>query len=373
MRVIAGLLGVLLLLSTTGSILRNLVVPRGLGSVIVHVLWRAGRTILVTLARPARSYEARDTMLAWLAPGVLIATLWCWLGALFVAYGLILYSLSHLHLLDAFREAGSSLFTLGYASGSRLRLSGIDFLAAATGPVVVALQIAYLPTLYGAYNRRETEVTLLRSRAGEPAWGPELLARQGLVATVGQLRTLYESWERLAADLGESHSNYPILLAFRSPARYRSWIVGLVAVMDGAAMHLALAPASAPPEARLVLRAGFTALRDIAEVLHLPYDEDPRPDAPIALTLPEFRAGVARVCQAGFRAERTADEAWPDFAGWRVNYEQIAYALARRLDAVPALWTGPRDWTSEAIPPLRPPHRRPDVPGEPYPGDAALG
>ena len=26
--------------------------------------------------------------------------------------------------------------------------------------------------------------------------------------------------------------------------------------------------------------------------------------------------------------ERTAEEAWPDFRGWRVNYEQTALALA---------------------------------------------
>ena len=31
--------------------------------------------------------------------------------------------------------------------------------------IVVALQIGYLPTLYSAFNRRETEVALLVSRA----------------------------------------------------------------------------------------------------------------------------------------------------------------------------------------------------------------
>ena len=50
-------------------------------------------------------------------------------------------------------------------------------LAAASGLFVIAAQIGYLPTLYGAFNRRETEVTLLGSRAGTPPWGPELLAR----------------------------------------------------------------------------------------------------------------------------------------------------------------------------------------------------
>jgi hypothetical protein len=32
----------------------------------------------------------------------------------------------------------------------------------------------------------------------------------------------------------------------------------------------------------------------------------------------------------------------PVFCGWRINYEQVAYALADHIDAVPALWSGPR-------------------------------
>jgi hypothetical protein len=260
---------------------------------------------------------------------------------------------------NAFREAGSSLFTLGFASGRRTTLSALDFLAAASGPVVIALQIAYLPTLYGAYNRREVEVTLLQSRAGEPAWGPEILARQWLVDTETALPELYLSWERLAAEIGESHSNYPVLLAFRSPQPYRSWIVGLLAVMDAAAMQLALSRKGAPPQARLVLRSGFTALRDIARALRIDFDEDPAPDAPIRLGYPEFEAAVDMVTTAGFPAERLAADAWPHFHGWRVNYEAIGYELCRRGDAVPALWTGPRDFPATPVPPRRPVDRRP--------------
>ncbi|MGW0586124.1 hypothetical protein ACWD25_62120, partial [Streptomyces sp. NPDC002920] len=197
------------------------------------------------------------------------------------------------------------------------------------------------------------------SRAGEPAWGPELLARQWLVDTETALPELYRSWERLAADMGESHATYPVLLAFRSPRPYRNWLVGLVAVMDAAAMHLSLAPHSAPPAARLVLRAGFTALRDIARSIRYPFDSDPSPDALIRLTYDEFEAAVSMLESTGFRAERTPEEAWPHFRGWRVNYETVAYELCRRCDAVPALWTGPRDFPTKPIPPRRPADRQP--------------
>ncbi|MGW0769967.1 hypothetical protein [Streptomyces sp. NPDC002676] len=355
---ISGAAGTLVLIVVMRSIVRTLVVPRGLYSVLVYRLWWGVRRLLCVVASRG-GYRSIDRAQTWLAPLMLIGMLAFWLGGAFAGFGLLLYALSPLSWSSAFREAGSSLFTLGFASGARLRLSLLDFLAAATGPVVIALQIAYLPTLYSAYNRRELEVTLLQSRAGEPAWGPEILARQWLVDTETALPELYRSWERLAADMGESHATYPVLLTFRSPRPYRSWLVGLIAVMDAAALQLALAPRTAPAEARLVLRAGFTALRDIAASVRAPFDSDPAPDAPIELTFAEFEAAVALLEETGFRCERTTQDAWPHFHGWRVNYEAVAYALCRRCDAVPALWTGPRDFPSEPIPPRRPVDRRP--------------
>ncbi|WP_345633243.1 hypothetical protein [Rugosimonospora acidiphila] len=365
MRVGFGVVGGLLLLVTLGSILRNMVVPRGLGSLLTKMVWRVLRRVLLAVSRPFDSYEARDRLLAWLAPLVLVGVLGSWLLSIFCAYGLMMHAVSDLNWPSSFREAGSSLFTLGFASGARSQLNALDFLAAATGPVIIALQIAYLPTLYDAYNRRETEVTLLQARAAEPAWGPELLARQALVGTLDELRGLYENWERLAADIGESHANYPVLLAFRSPRPYRSWIIAMLTVMDAAAMHMALAPTTASmPPARLMLRSSFTALRDIARVVGVRFDPDPHPDTPLRLTFEEFADAVRHVEDAGLRSERTVEDAWAHFRGWRVNYEQVTYELARLVDAVPALWSGDRSWPTRPMPPARPKDRRPGAPAE---------
>ncbi|HZE03072.1 MAG TPA: hypothetical protein VE155_15060 [Pseudonocardiaceae bacterium] len=78
-------------------------------------------------------------------------------------------------------------------------------LAAATGLVVIALQIAYLPALYAAFNPRETEVTLLSARAELPPWGPELLlrTRYGVRVCTDDLPQFYAQWERWAADVAE--------------------------------------------------------------------------------------------------------------------------------------------------------------------------
>jgi hypothetical protein len=242
----------------------------------------------------------------------------------------------------------------------------VTFVAVATGLVVIALQIGYLPTIYGAYNRRETLVNMLESRAGEPAWGVELLAREQLIGSLDSLGPFFNDWERWAADLTESHVNYPWLLSFRSPYPLRSWVVSLLAVLDAAALHLALVPSRAPSAARHCLRTGFLGLRALAGVYRVELPTDPRPDASLALTYEEFSDGLDRLQAVGFPIERSREEAWRHFRGWRVNYEAAAYLLADRLGAVPAPWSGERPSLhlrgDQPMVPLRPRHRSPTTP-----------
>jgi hypothetical protein len=148
-------------------------------------------------------------------------------------------------------------------------------------------------------------------------------------------------------------------MRFRSPQPMSSWLVGLLAVMDSAALLLSLVPSRDRLEPRLALRMGFTALRQMAGAVGIPYTEDPDPDVELQLSFEEFKAGAQRLTDVGFEFERTLDEAWPHFRGWRANYESIAYTLAYATDAVPALWAGPRRWPNQPIAPIRPANRRP--------------
>jgi len=252
------------------------------------------------------------------------------------------------------------LFTVGTAQVGGVHNVAIDIFAGALWVVVVALQIAYLPALYGSYNRRESLVAQLESRSGLPAWGPEILIRHQLVSITDTLPAFYSSWESWSSELAESHTTYPVLLYFRSPEPLYSWIVGLLAVLDAAALHLALAPKSASSNARLCLRMGFTALNRIASSQGWKVDLDPNPDGPIHLTFAEFDAAVADLVNAGFPVERTSEEAWPHFVGWRVNYESSAFRLADLTLAPTAPWSGPRRHLNTSIEsPHRPPHRTP--------------
>ena len=364
--------GLLLVVVTWMSVIGTLIVPRPINSRISRFSGKASITVFHVITRPLRAYRARDRVLAWQAPMSLFIRLLLWVALFEVAYAFMLLPFVDGRIGTAFKESGSALFTLGYAAPARFGSSAIVYIAAFSGLVVVALQIGYLPTLYSAFNRREAEVSLLVSRAGAPSWGPELLARTrfGLTTVDGaaEMGELYETWERWAADVAESHSTYLTLCWLRSPRPMSNWLISLLCVMDAAALQLSLSPSIVPAlRARLIIRMGFTCMNQIAEAIGIPIVENADPDSPIQLTFAEYSEAVAMLQSVGYPVEVTAEQSWPHFRGWRVNYEPVAYALALLVDAPPALWSGTRKWAAEPIPPNRPANRiaadaRPDDP-----------
>jgi hypothetical protein len=363
-RSLAAAAGAGMVLTAGLSVVGTLIVPRPVTSWLTRWVDRVVNWAYQLVAGALASYQRRDRLLATQAAAILISQLGAWLTLSLVGYWLVFWPFVAGGLGQAFTEAGSSLFTLGFSEPTGTVPVGAVFAAAVTGLVIVALQVGYLPTLYAAFNRRETEIALLNARAGVPSWGPELLARTHYalgtgVSTIDTLPDLYARWERWAADVGESHTTYLPLVRFRSPKPLSSWVTALLAVLDSAAMLLALSPESAPEvPARLCLRSGFTCFAAIARAMGTPVPMEPGPDAEISLTYPEFLDAVARLREVDFPIERDPAEAWPEFAGWRVNYERAAYAVAAAVNAVPALWSGPRQPATTPIPPVRPPRGR---------------
>ena len=357
---LAVVVGILLAVAITANIVRTLVIARARRTMLFDAVDEGVDFVFRMLSAPLRTYERKDQLLAAQGAAVVLVQLVTWLLGYELAYALLLVPTVH-WFVTALTEAGSSMFTLGFVYTHGNEPAAVDVVAGATGMIVVALQIAYLPTLYGAFNRRETEVTLLGARAGHPPWGPELLlrTRYGVAVRTDDLPAFYNLWERWAADVAESHSNYPVLVRFRSPNALDSWLVGLLSVMDSAAMLLALRPSQDRIEPRRAIRMGFTAFREIGGALGMSVDLDPDPDSEISLSFEEFAAAVDQLRTVGFPIEREAAEAWPHFRGWRVNYEALAYALAYRTDQVPAPWSGPRRWGTETIPVQRPTLRAP--------------
>jgi hypothetical protein len=365
-RWVAAVVGVLLVMTSASSVIGTLIVPRTATNWLTKHVDRLVNAVYIVVIKPVRDFRLRDRILATHAATLLLCQIIAWLAIFFVGYSLIFWPLVHGGITNAFRLAGPGIWEIGSDLAHGGPQQAILDVAALTGIITVTLQIAYLPTLYSAFNRRENEVALLNDRGGFPAWGPELLARTHYalgsgVSTLNTLPDLYANWERWAADVGESHVTYTPLVWFRSPKPLSSWVTSLLSVLDSAALMLSLNPSTAPTvPARLCLRAGFTCFGDVARAMGFNIPLEPDPDQSISLTYEDFLDAINRLEEVDFVIERKPEDAWPDFVGWRLNYEDAAYAIAQAVDAVPALWSGPRRQPHRApIPPVRPPLGRP--------------
>jgi hypothetical protein len=107
---------------------------------------------------------------------------------------------------------------------------------------------------------------------------------------------------------------------------------------------LTLAAVDIPPDAQasLCLRAGYLALRRVSDFFSIPYNPDPKPDDPITIRREEFEAACDELTRAGVPLHSDRDQAWRDFAGWRVNYDSVLLALAGLVMAPEAPWSSDR-------------------------------
>jgi hypothetical protein len=276
-----------------------------------------------------------------------------WYILITLGYMCIYWVIDKISWYEAFFLSGSSLLTLGFASPGSLPKTILVFSEATLGLILVALLIAYLPTMYAAFSRRETAVTLLEVRAGDPPSAIEMILRFNRIQGLDQLSEVWQDWENWFADIEESHTSLQPLVFFRSPRADRSWVNAAGTVLDGAALTRSTIDIPADPQADLCIRAGFLALRHIADLFDIQYNPEPRfPDEPISITQTEFEEACKKLADAGIPLKSDRQKAWQDFAGWRVNYDKALLALAYLTMAPKATWISDRFQGSSKFPRL---------------------
>lgn len=351
LRVIAFVAGLSLVASTMLSAIRIFIVPRNTSDKLARVVFLIMRRLFELRLRFARSYQERDRVLATYSPFALVALLLFWLAMMELGYAAMFWALGEA-LGDAVRISGSSLLTLGFAFSDHPVGAVLSFSEAAFGMILTALLISYLPTMYSAFSRREMAVSLLTVRAGPPQTTSEyvggtpsavnLLLRYHTLGQFDSLTQLWREWEVWFVDIEESHTSLAALAFFRSPQPNRSWVTAAGVVLDALALRLSTVDKPFDIYAALCIRAGFLSLRHIADFFQIPHNPNPRPGDPISVTRAEYEVAYAELQAADLPVKADRDQAWRDFAGWRVNYDVVLIALCRLTNAPETRWSSDR-------------------------------
>ncbi len=352
-RILVAVLGASLAIWTLASAVKTVVLPRASSSVLTRAIF-IGMRRLFDLAAPAkRSFEVRDRVLALYAPLSLLALPVMWVALVLVGFSGLFWGMNVNPYSEAFLVSGSSLLTLGFDRPTGMARQIVAFSEAGIGLGVVSLMISYLPSIYSNFSRREALVGMLEVRAGLPPSPSVLLVRYQRIGWGDRVaEDLFERWEAWFIDVEESHTSQPSLVFFRSPHPERSWITAAGCVLDIAALATSTLDSEHDARADVLLRTGFFCLRRICNYYQLPYPRDPAPGDPISITREEYDEVCAELEAAGIGLKPDRDQAWRDFAGWRVNYDAALLGLCTLVVAPPSKWSSDRSMLRNVRPKL---------------------
>ncbi len=343
LHVLAFITGLSIVILTLSSAISTFVLPRAARSQLNRIVFGLLRRLFNFILHFAKTYPRRDGIMAYYAPIAIMMLVPTWYVLISLGYAAMYWSLGVGNFSTDLRLSGLSVLTLGFESPKTSFLTVLIFSEAMIGLILVALLIAYLPTMYAAFSRREQVVNMLEVRAGSPPSAVEMLLRFHRNQGLEKLSEYWSVWETWFADLEESHTTLPALVFFRSPRAENSWITATGAVLDAAALTLSTIEIPYAISAALSIRAGFLALHRIADYFDIPHPHEPHyPAVPICVERAEYDEVVNKLVDAGIPIKADREQAWRDFAGWRVNYDRALILLCGLVMAPQAPWSGDR-------------------------------
>jgi hypothetical protein len=341
-RAASFVLGLFIVQAVLRSAIRTVVVPRGEQTILARRTFLFVRFFYDALSARARTAEGSDRIMARYGPTALLALSVVWAAGVIIGFDLMLWAADRHTFHDALFLSGSSITTLGVVPPNGTLESVLIFAEALIGLGIIALLISYLPTIYTMFSQREAEVVKFDVRAGSPPTAIEMLTRYHRIEWIDGLPDEWRRWEQWFAEVEQSHTTHPILVFFRSQRPRSSWITCAGAVLDTMAVTVSALDVPDDPQAEISMRAGFLALRAIANFFGAPIDDDPAPNAPISVYRQEFLLLCEELEARGLPVKEDREQAWHDFAGWRVNYDQALLAICALFAAPPTPWSSDR-------------------------------
>jgi hypothetical protein len=363
-RLIVGVLAVVGVAAVLGSVVRTIVLPRAVPARLARFAFLAVHWLLrLRLRLTGKSdYATRDRVFAVQAPLGVFAQLATWGVLIWLLFAVLFWALiasaiNGATVSRALELSGSSMLTLGFEAPAGLPRQLAAFAAAAVGLSLLALVIAYLPTVYNAFSRREELITKLTVRTGIPPSGPALLSSSWELGRFDQLEEVWDAWEDWFIQVGETHTTFPQLPFFRSPRPNNHWVLASETVLDGAALLTTAVDGPRQSRAELCLHAGIHALISIADFLGIPH-RPPEPDEQILLSEAKFITAFNDLRNIGMPMRNDCDSDWVAFRAVRARYEPLLAVLGRMTDAPRSDWSSWSEETPRHVPPLfRPRHR----------------
>jgi hypothetical protein len=339
MQVFAIIAGALIISGVLLDAFETIVLPRRVRRAHFRITFWFYRLTWVPVARLAshiHSQTRRETLLGYFGPLSMIALLGLWACSLILGFALLQFgageqvtgSSQSINFSAILYQSGQTFFTLGYGDITPANAFSrfVAIAESGMGFAFLGVVIGYLPTIYSAFSRREIEISLLDARAGSPPSATELLTRAVGSSDQEALDRLFQSWERWAAEVLESHLSYPVLSFYRSQHSNQSWLGALTVILDATSLVITGIEGMTNEQALRTFKMARHAVVDLAQVVNAQYN----PSSPNRLSGSDLAEIRKHLGDKGLKM-REGPEADQKLVQLRMLYEPYVQAIARNL------------------------------------------
>ena len=337
MHILIGILGLALLAFILWDAFETVILPRYVRRSFrfARFFFRTSWAIWSRTALRIHTPKRREAFLSYFGPLNLLLLIGSWALVMVLAFAMLIWAAGSplnssgkpLGFGDHLYYSGTTFFTLGLGDITPTSPAArvLSVAEAATGFGFLALVIAYLPTLFGAFSQREVNISLLDARAGSPPTASELLRRHGTERIRDGLSEYLHDWETWSAQLMETHLTYPFLCFFRSQHDHQSWLAAFTAILDTSALLIAYGEGELKWQGQLTFAICRHAVADLAQILAVE-PRMPQTDRLPPQDLPKVRSLLVQCGASGFTEEADAK-----LKELRQLYEPYLNGLSQRL------------------------------------------
>ena len=370
MRLVSLVLGLFLTVGVTLAAIASMVVPRATRRGLAHAVTATVLTVMRAPLRIPLSYRKQDRWLRMAAPISVLVQLAIFVALVIVGIALIVYGQFDLTWKQAAWQAAATVTTLGTTEAVNWSSAMTAAVGAFLGLVIIAVFMGYLVGLYSAYVARESLMARFAQIAGEPAWGPMVLARSQMLSGRAAAGIDVDPWSQWITDVRIGQQASPVLAHFRSPDPMRHWVITMLAMLDAVTLALALGIAPDRGESIRCVAEGTLTFRVLSrnrledEWKNLQIERtilgvleptgDRRDPGVTAVDDDEWEMAIDLLTDTGVASRDELRSARPTFEAIRALYIADAKALAFSLHSVRAPWSGPRSFAGPANPPAGP-------------------
>lgn len=331
-RAASAIAGLILILTTFYWAARILMVKGTDPPTMARFVFRASRNALHFAGERMPSDSKRRELWALYIPVSLISILGVSLMVATVGYTFLLYGVTQNSMRTAYVNSVSSMSVLGIAGEPKTLIeTTIGGFEAFTGPIFVALLIAYTVTIYSAYSDHSAHVEELDAAISGSESGSALLVSAAQNGGLATLSPIWETWTDEFAQLERTYRSVDGYLLLFAPNMSKHWSADAPMVLDSAALRNTLVAGPPDQTATDCLAAGTQSLQDLADhydhrVLILRKRAE-RPE----IDRTAFDRCADQLATAGIDLVSDRERAWHAFQTTRARYKNQAMRLARIL------------------------------------------